>query len=108
MTGERLRRLRRVVAWLLTPLVAWAASFLGGWLGAVIGGGAAHPRGGLLWLGAGALVGGVVGVVGWVALVWCGVRDVLGQQAWGRRVGSARGVMLMKSIVVFDSGRMAS
>ena len=69
MTGERLRRLRRVVAWLLTPLVAWAASFLGGWLGAVIGGGAAHPRGGLLWLGAGALVGGVVGVVGWVVLL---------------------------------------
>lgn len=69
MTGERLRRSLRVVAWLLTPLVAWAASFLGGWLGAVIAGGGSGRRGGLLWLGAGAVIGGVVGVAGWVVLL---------------------------------------
>ena len=74
MTGERLRRLVRVVAWLLTPLVAWAASFLGGWLGAVIAGGGASPRGGLVWLGSGAVIGGVVGVAGWVVFLrrWAG------------------------------------
>jgi hypothetical protein len=65
VTGERLRRLVRVVAWLLTPLVAWAASFLGGWLGAVIAGGSGG-REGLLGLGTGAVIGGVVGVAGWV------------------------------------------
>lgn len=69
MTGEgRRRSLVRVLAWLLTPVVAWAASFLGGWLGAVIGVGASGPRG-LVWLGAGALIGGVAGVVVWVVLL---------------------------------------
>lgn len=77
MTGESTRRLIRVIAWLLTPVVAWAASFLGGWLGAVTGGGAARPKTGLLWLGAGALIGGVVGVVGWIILLrrWAASRQ---------------------------------
>ncbi len=69
MTGEKTHRLIRVIAWLLTPVVAWAASFLGGWLGAVMGKGATHPTGGLLWLGTGALIGGVVGVAIWVVLL---------------------------------------
>lgn len=69
MTGERSRRLIRVIAWLLTPVVAWAASFLGGWVGALIGRRVAGPEGGLIWLGGGAVVGAVVGVVGWVLVL---------------------------------------
>lgn len=77
MTRETTRRLIRVVAWLLTPVVAWAASFLGGWLGAVVGKGAAGPQGGLVWLGTGALIGGVVGAVVWVVSVkrWAASRQ---------------------------------
>lgn len=66
MTGERTRRLTRVIAWLLTPVVAWAASFLGGWVGALVGRSAAGSGAGLAWLGGGAVVGALVGAVGWM------------------------------------------
>jgi hypothetical protein len=69
VTGERRRRLVRVVAWLLTPLVVWAASFFGGWAGAAIGAEAGNARAGLLWLGAGAVIGGVGGAVAWVLVL---------------------------------------
>lgn len=69
MTGAETRRLTRVLAWLLTPVVAWAASFLGGWLGAVIGRGAGSSGRGLVWLGAGAVVGALLGATGWVLLL---------------------------------------
>lgn len=73
-------RLVRVIAWLLTPVVAWAASFLGGWIGAMIGQGAKRVEGGLVWLGTGALIGGAVGVVGWVVMLrrWSPKGDVSG------------------------------
>jgi hypothetical protein len=69
VTGERRRRLVRVVAWLLTPLVVWAASFFGGWAGAAIGAGAGNARASLVWLVTGAVIGGVGGAVAWVLLL---------------------------------------
>ncbi len=69
MTGESRRRLTRVIAWLLTPVVAWAASFLGGWVGALVGRSVASSGAGLAWLGAGAVVGALVGAVGWMLVL---------------------------------------
>ncbi len=74
MTGDETRRLLRVCAWLLTPLVVWAASFLGGWIGAVIGRNAGSPNRGLMWLGAGAVVGAAGGMTGWILLLRRGFR----------------------------------
>jgi hypothetical protein len=69
VTGERSRRLTRVIGWLLTPVVAWAASFLGGWIGALLGRRLAAPGGALAWLGAGAVLGALLGATGWVLLL---------------------------------------
>lgn len=62
----------RVAGWLLTPVVVWAASFLGAWLAARLYGSDGDGRG-LVWLVSGALIGGTVGVIGWI-LVWRRVR----------------------------------
>ncbi len=69
MTGESNRRLMRIVAWLLTPVVAWAASFVGGWIGALVGRGAGSAEAGLKWLGAGAVLGALVGAGIWMMVL---------------------------------------
>ncbi len=51
-----------VAAWMLTPVVVCAGAFLMGWLGASLGDS-------LTWLVVGGLVGGLVAVVGWRALI---------------------------------------
>jgi MFS family permease len=56
-------------AWLLTPVVAWAASFLGGWMGALVGRRVDNPVAGLKWLGAGAVVGALVGAAVWMIVL---------------------------------------
>ena len=61
MSGDRPRRLVRILAWLLPPVVAWAASFLGGWGAAALARHAASPARAVIWLGAGAVVGAAVG-----------------------------------------------
>ncbi len=62
MTSRAGRRFLRVTGWLLTPLVVWAASFLGGWVGASIAGDL-----GVMVLGG--VIGGTVGVAGWIWLM---------------------------------------
>lgn len=66
MTGGPVRRLLRIVGWLLTPLVVWAASFLGGWLGAVVGARTGTLYGGIGWMVVFGLVGGGAGLVAWM------------------------------------------
>lgn len=70
MSAARRRRGWRALGWLLTPFVVWAASFFGGWLGALLGDS-------VLWLGVGAVAGGVGGVVGW-SLIGRARRSALG------------------------------
>ena len=56
-----------IAGWLLTPVAAWAVAFLGGWLGAALGG--SGGRSGVVgfgMLGVGAVLGAVVGAVGWI------------------------------------------
>jgi hypothetical protein len=62
VTSRAGRRFLRVTGWLLTPLVVWAASFLGGWVGASIAGDL-----GVMVLGG--VIGGTVGVAGWIWLM---------------------------------------
>lgn len=62
----------RVAGWLLTPVVVWAASFLGGWVAARLYGSDGGGQG-LVWLVVGALLGGTVGLVGWI-VTWRLVR----------------------------------
>ena len=69
MSGDRPRRLVRILAWLLTPAVAWAASFLGGWVAAALARNAASPERGVIWLGAGAVLGAGLGAGGWIWLL---------------------------------------
>lgn len=59
----------KVIAWLLTPVVAWAVALCTAWIGARIGRNATTLIGGASWLGGGAIVGAVIGVVGWVWVV---------------------------------------
>jgi len=66
VSGDRPRRLVRILAWLLTPLVAWAASFFGGWLAAILARHAASPGRAVIWLGAGALLGAALGAGAWI------------------------------------------
>ena len=66
MSGDRPRPLVRILAWLLTPVVAWAASFLGGWAGAALARHGARPGQGVIWLGAGAVLGAALGAGAWI------------------------------------------
>ena len=66
------RRAVRLLGWLLTPVMVWAASFFGGWLGVRI---APDDGKGLISLVVGAILGGVLGLVGWV-----GVMDRIGKR----------------------------
>ena len=59
----------RLLLWLLTPLVAWAVSVFTAWTGALIGRGAGSLVRGVSWIGGGALVGAVIGVVGWAWVI---------------------------------------
>ena len=54
------RGLLRIALWLLTPLVVWAASFFGAWLGVLLAGTD------LRLLGLGGLLGGGLGLAGWL------------------------------------------
>ena len=69
MSSEPSERLLRLAGWLLTPFVVWAVSFFGGWLGAIIGERTGSFAGGMGWLVAGAVLGGVLALVGWVWLM---------------------------------------
>lgn len=64
------RRLVLILGWLLVPVVAWAAALGGGWLGAVIGADSESPKVGLYVVVASSIGGGVLGVGGWVYLMW--------------------------------------
>jgi hypothetical protein len=66
VSGDRPRRLVRILAWLLTPLVAWAASFLGGWLAATLARNVASPGRAVIWLGGGAVLGAALGAGAWI------------------------------------------
>lgn len=66
MSESGWRRLVGIGVWLLTPLAAWAVSFLGGWVGAALGRDLSSPVAGLALLGAGALLGALVGGLGWI------------------------------------------
>ncbi len=63
------RGLAIAAGWLLTPVVAWAVSFAGAWIGAKIGVGSTAMFAGVAWLSAGAVVGAVMGAVGWLLLL---------------------------------------
>lgn len=58
----------RFLGWLLTPAVVWAASFLGGW---IVAAATANDRGtaGLMQLAVGSVIGGTVGLIGWLILM---------------------------------------
>ena len=62
------KRILRLLGWLLTPAVVWAASFLGGW---IVASATAGDRGvvGLVQLGVGSVIGGTVGLIGWLILM---------------------------------------
>jgi len=68
VTGSRGRRTIRLLGWLLTPVVVWAASFLGGWIVALA---TSADRGtfGIIQLTVGAVVGGTVGMLGWLGVM---------------------------------------
>jgi hypothetical protein len=55
-----------MVGWLLTPFVVWAASFSGGWLGATLGRRFPALLGGVVWMLAGAVLGGATALTFWV------------------------------------------
>jgi len=60
--SKKMTKRLRAAAWLLTPLVVWIGAFSMGWLGAWLGGS-------LNWLVVGGLVGGLLAMVAWTALV---------------------------------------
>ena len=64
----------RLAGWLLTPAVVWAGSFVGGWIGAVVGGWVATASSGIVWLAAGAVLGGTAALFGWIARLRRGAR----------------------------------
>lgn len=68
MTAPRGRRMIRLLGWLLTPVVVWAASFLGGWVVAIA---TSADRGtiGIIQLTVGAVIGGTVGMLGWLVVM---------------------------------------
>lgn len=66
MTQQHPNRLFQAVGWLLTPVVVWAAAFFGGWMGALLARLRQVGDAGLLWMLAGGVLGGTVGVVAWV------------------------------------------
>ena len=66
MSRRLVRRAVRSLGWLLTPVVVWAASFFGGWLGAHV---APDDGKGLIWLVVGAIIGGTLGLVGWLGVM---------------------------------------
>ncbi len=75
MTAPRGRRVVRFLGWLLTPVVVWAASFLGGWAVAL----ATNPDQGtmgVVQLTIGAILGGTVGLVGWLVVMRRGREDL--------------------------------
>jgi len=73
VTVHRSHQLRRI-GWLLTPLVVWAASFVGAWAGAAIAERAGLRHRGLAMMVGGAVVGALVALVLWVALLRRGPR----------------------------------
>ena len=75
MTAPRGKRVVRFLGWLLTPVVVWAASFLGGWAVALA---TSADRGtaGIVQLTVGAILGGTVGLVGWLVVMRRGWEDL--------------------------------
>jgi len=69
------KRVVRFLGWLLTPVVVWAASFLGGWAVALA---TSADRGtmGVVQLTIGAVLGGTVGLVGWLVVMRRGREDL--------------------------------
>jgi uncharacterized membrane protein len=82
---SRLRRLIRLIGWLLTPVVVWAASFLGGWLGASVG----KSLGYMVWTG---VATGTLAFVGWVWLAWWRAREPLDRLERRRKMREKSGV----------------
>lgn len=74
MTAPRGKRVIRFLGWLLTPVVVWAASFLGGWAVALA---TSTDRGtiGIVQMTIGAMLGGTVGLVGWLVVMRRGRED---------------------------------
>jgi hypothetical protein len=69
VTPKRPNRLLQTVGWLLTPVVVWAAAFFGGWLGAFLARLRQVGDAGLVWMLAGGVIGGTVGIVVWVVVL---------------------------------------
>ena len=63
------------MGWLLTPVVVWAASFLGGWVVALATN-ADQRMLGVVQLTIGAILGGTVGLVGWLVVMRRGREDI--------------------------------
>ena len=75
MTAPRGKRVVRSLGWLLTPVVVWAASFLSGWAVALA---TSADRGtmGIVQLTIGSILGGTVGLVGWLVVMRRGRGDL--------------------------------
>ena len=69
MKEDRRNRGLRVIAWLLMPFAVWAASFVGGWIGAVVQNGGSENGSTPLWLAAGGIIGGLLGLAACLAVI---------------------------------------